>query len=51
MNKEHVGSNFDDFLAEYGILSKSEKTAIKRVIVYLVVRLMREPGKTPQNQS
>ncbi len=44
MNKKHIGSDFDDFLAENGILTESETTAIKRVIAYLVVRLMGEQG-------
>jgi len=44
MNKKHIGSDFDDFLAENGILTKSETIAIKRVITYLMVRLMREQG-------
>lgn len=44
MNKKSLGSNFDDFLAENGILTESETTAIKRVIAYLIVLLMREQG-------
>jgi hypothetical protein len=44
MNKKHIGSDLDDFLAENGILTESERTAIKRVIAYLVDRLIREHG-------
>jgi len=44
MIKKHIGSDFDDFLVENEILTESETTAIKRVIVYLVVRLMGEQG-------
>lgn len=40
MNKKNVGSDFDDFLAENGLLTETEITAIKRVIAYLVVRLI-----------
>lgn len=29
--KGHVGSNFDEFLAEEGLLSEAEATAVKRV--------------------
>lgn len=46
MNKKHVGSDFDDFLAEHGILTDSETTAIKRVIAFQIARLMDEQGLT-----
>ncbi len=39
MNK-HIGSNFDDFLEEEGLLADVEATAIKRVIAYQVEELM-----------
>ncbi len=42
MNKKHMGSDFDDFLVVNGILTKTEMTAIKRVVAYLMVRLMEE---------
>ncbi len=32
--KKHIGSNFDEFLAEEGMLSETEATAVKRVIAY-----------------
>ena len=34
INKKHVGSNFDDFLEEEGILDEVEAVAIKRIIAY-----------------
>lgn len=40
MNK-HIGSNFDDFLEEEGLLADVEATAIKRVIAYQVEELMK----------
>lgn len=40
MNEKHIGSDFDDFLAEHGILTETEMTGVKRVIAYLMVRLM-----------
>lgn len=46
MNKEHVGSSFDDFLAEHGILTDTETTAIKRVIAFQIAQLMKEQGLT-----
>ena len=32
MKKKHIGSSFDDFLQEEGLLAVSEATAVKRVI-------------------
>lgn len=34
MNKKHIGSNFDDFLQEEGILENAEAVAAKRVFVF-----------------
>jgi len=46
MNKNNIGSDFDDFLAEHGILTDAETTAIKRVIAFQVMKLMDEQGLT-----
>ena len=40
--KKHIGSNFDDFLEEEGILQESETVAIKRVIAYALEQKMAE---------
>lgn len=40
MNEEHIGSNFDDFLAEEGLLEEAEATAVKRVLAYQINELM-----------
>ncbi len=40
--KKHVGSNFDDFLTEEGILSEVETTAVKRVIAHQLRQFMEE---------
>jgi antitoxin HicB len=40
MNKNHIGSNFDDFLAEEGLLEDVEATAVKRVLAYQITELM-----------
>ena len=40
MNK-HIGSSFDDFLEEEGLLAETEAIAIKRVIAYQVTQLMK----------
>lgn len=42
VNKKHIGSNFDDFLEEEGILQESETVAIKRVIAYALEQKMAE---------
>ena len=42
MNNKHVGSNFDDFLEEEGLLTETEEVAVKRVIAYQVKRMMIE---------
>jgi predicted XRE-type DNA-binding protein len=39
---KHIGSNFDDFLREEGILAEAEATAIKRVIAYQIEKEMAE---------
>lgn len=39
---KHVGSNFDEFLEEEGILAETEAAAVKRVIAYRVEQMMRE---------
>ena len=38
--KKHIGSNFDEFLAEEGLLSETEATAVKRVIAYQLSQFM-----------
>ncbi len=42
MNKS-IGSSFDDFLEEEGILAETEAVAIKRVIAYQLAQLMDKP--------
>ena len=37
----HIGSNFDDFLEDEGILAETEAIAIKRVIAFQVAELMK----------
>ena len=38
----HVGSGFDDFLQEEGLLAKAEATAVKRVLAYQIEKEMAE---------
>jgi antitoxin HicB len=39
---DHVGSDFDDFLEEEGILAKTDVVALKRVIAFQVEEMMKE---------
>ena len=40
--KRHVGSSFDEFLTDEGLLSEAEATAVKRVIAYQLSQFMEE---------
>lgn len=46
MNEQTMGSYFDDFLAEEGLLAEVEAVAVKRVIAYQIEQLMREQKLT-----
>ena len=43
MNK-HIESNFDDFLAEEGLLAETEATALKRVVAFQLEQEMKRTG-------
>ena len=40
MNEEYIGSNFDDFLTEEGLLEEAESIAVKRVLAFQIKELM-----------
>ena len=40
MNKRYIGSNFDEFLEEEGLLAEAEAAAVKRVIAFQIAQLM-----------
>lgn len=40
MNKKYLGSNFDDFLEEEGLLAEAEAVAVKRVLAFQIAQLM-----------
>ncbi len=40
MKKQFIGSNFDDFLAEEGLLIEAQAVAVKRVLAYQIEQLM-----------
>ncbi len=42
MNPDRLGSDFDDFLAEEGLLEEAEAVAIKRVLAYQIASAMKE---------
>ncbi|MBP0019597.1 MAG: XRE family transcriptional regulator [Cyanobacteria bacterium SBLK] len=44
MSDRYIGSNFDDFLAEEGLLPEVEATASKRVLIYQLERVMDRTG-------
>ncbi len=42
MIENYLGSDFDDFLAEEGLLEEAEATAVKRVLAHQINQLMQE---------
>lgn len=38
----HLGSNFDDFLAQEGMLADVESVAIKRVVAYQIAQMIEQ---------
>ena len=40
MNEEYIGSSFDDFLTEEGLLEEAEAVAVKRVLAFQIKELM-----------
>ena len=46
MKKENIGSNFDDFLQEEGLLDETNAVAIKRVIAWQIDQEMKAQNLT-----
>ena len=42
MKNKHIGTSFDDFLGEEGLLAEAEATAVKRVIAHQIQKEMDE---------
>lgn len=40
MNENYIGSDFDDFLTEEGLLEEAEAVAVKRVLAFQIKELM-----------
>ena len=51
MSDKNIGSNFDDFLEEEGILAKTEAVAVKRVIAFQVEQMMKEQNLSKTEMS
>ncbi|HEY2412855.1 MAG TPA: XRE family transcriptional regulator [Pirellulaceae bacterium] len=51
MKKKHVGSSFDDFLAEEGLLDRAETTAVKRVIACQIAQEMKRRKLTKSEMA
>jgi hypothetical protein len=48
---KHIGSNFDDFLDQEGVLANAEAIAVKRVIAFQFEALMKEQKLTKTQLS
>ena len=46
MKEEYIGSDFDDFLEEEGLLANAEAVAVKRVVAYQISQMMTEQNLT-----
>jgi len=51
METKHLGTNFDDFLVEEGLLEQAETVAFKRVLAFQVEQLMKEQNLTKTEMS
>ena len=51
MSNNHVGSNFDAFLEEEGILVQTDVVAVKRVIAFQVELMMKEQNLSKTEMS
>ena len=51
MKNLHIDSNFDDFLAEEGLLTEAETVAVKRAIADQVEKMMKEQNLTKTEMS
>jgi antitoxin HicB len=40
MNQNYIGSEFDDFLTEEGLLEEAEAVAVKRVLAFQIKEMM-----------
>ena len=41
-DKEHIGSDFEDYLVEEGVLEETTAVAVKRVLAFQIAQAMKE---------
>ncbi|MGB5661527.1 MAG: helix-turn-helix transcriptional regulator [Thermoanaerobaculia bacterium] len=46
LNKRHLGSDFEEYLEEQGVLEKTTAVAVKRVLAYQIAQAMKEQKLT-----
>ena len=51
MDKQHIGSDFDDFLRDEHLLDDAEATAAKRVIAFQIAEEMRRTHLTKSEMA
>lgn len=51
MRREHLGSDFDDFLREENLLEASEATATKRMIAFQIAKEMKRRRLTKSEMA
>ena len=51
MNKNHLGSDLDDFLLEEDLLDTAEATAVKRVIAFQIAQEMKRRNLTKSEMA
>ncbi|CAG0984214.1 hypothetical protein BURK2_02019 [Burkholderiales bacterium] len=51
MSKAHLGSHFDEFLEEEGLLQSATATAVKRVIAWQIEEAMRSQHLTKTDMA
>ncbi|MEX1306429.1 MAG: helix-turn-helix domain-containing protein [Rhodovibrionaceae bacterium] len=51
MSKKHIGSSFDNFLAEEGLREAAELHAVKRVLAWQIGQAMKAQGMTKSEMA
>ena len=51
MTRKHIGSDFDDFLAEEGLLESTTAVAVKRVVAWQIKQKMSEANITKSEMA
>lgn len=48
---KHIGSNFDEFLKEEGILEEAQAAAAKKVVAHQILKIMKEKHITKSSMT